>query len=219
VAAFEAFLATVTTAGAGAAAQLDLNAIVGADTVRGLLAQGKLNVAVAGDLYVYGQAATSGRGFGVAVAGPELTLDGTYFAEVCNVPNDPDSPLGENGFVEPPVEYEDVVTWVESTEETEGETTVLNDGEGPVIGSVQALDIKSTSATIVWSTDEGSTSQVKYGISTITSETTEDASRTTFHQVKLTGLIAYKYYKFQVVSKDKYGNASTSEIKVFTTLR
>ncbi len=218
--AFDTFMTAVTAAVGGAAIDLDLVTLFGASRVRDLLAQGKLNVAIAGNLYARGQNPSASRVLGTQVAGPELKLDGTYFTEICEVVNNPDSPLTQAGYVEPPVEYEDVVVIEESeTAGTEDSVTVVNDGTGPIIGSLQVLDVKSNAATIVWSTDEGASTQVAYGIGGLGQSTTTDPTMTTFHQVTLTGLLPYKYYSFQVMSVDKYGNPSSSSVGVFTTLR
>jgi hypothetical protein len=211
---FDTWIASVTTG--GGAATLDLFDLLGADKVKELLAQGKLNIALGGSLHFNSGGATSGRTTTAPVSGPELVIDGTYFAEICNVPNDPDSPLGEGGFVEPEIEYESKEV---CKSEGTGEDTVTNDGAGPVFGSIQALDITSTSANIVWASDEGSTSSVAYGVGNTDTETTEDTTMTTFHQVALTGLAPYKFYTFQVMSTDKFGNKSISAEQVFRTLR
>src|SRR5690606_28195713 len=113
---------------------------------------------VAGELYFRGQAPTTNRKVGTQVSGPELVLDGDYTIEVCEIPNDPNSPLSENGFTPPEPEYKEVCTMVPESVAGNQSTKVLNDGKGPVIGKVQVLDIGSTTATIVWPTDEGSTS-------------------------------------------------------------
>lgn len=256
-AAFEAYLLTVTTNAAGANSEIDLESLFGADEVRALLAQGKLNIAMAGSLIGYGQAATQTRGFGVAVAGPELKLDGTYFTEVCSIPENGASPLTQGGLVEVPLEYEtaeveyqaeveveeevtetvDVEEFVEeefqeevtvdpapaaetpAVEEQQEETTVLNDGAAPQISSVQAIEITSNAATIVWLTDEGATTHVAYGVGGPSQSTATDTTLTTFHRVRLTGLSPYKYYNYQVITQDQYGNESTSAVAVFTTLR
>ena len=90
---------------------------------------------------------------------------------------------------------------------------------GPVLASIQVQDVTSSGATVYWSSDEPSSSQVLYGIGGLASGTPEDASLVTFHKVTLTGLSPFKYYSYQVVSKDKFGNPSSSAIAVFTTLR
>jgi hypothetical protein len=208
VPAWEAFLATIPQTSVLTTATLDLKAIFGATVMRDLIAQGKLNIALAGNLGVNSSGATSTRGFAAKVAGPELSIDGTYHTEVCTVPDDPTSPLGENGLA------------AGSTDaETVEEEVVLNDGAGPIINSVQTSQITSNSATIVWLTDESATSQVVYGISSPDLSTDEDAALSTFHQVELKNLTPYKYYKFQVVSADRFGNESRSEIEVFVTQR
>jgi hypothetical protein len=116
--------------------------------------------------------------------------------------------LGENGLAADA-----------SEPETVDEEVVLNDGAAPLINSVQTSQITSNSATIVWLTDEPSTSKVMYGISSPDTSTDTDTTLSTFHQIELKNLTAYKYYKFQVVSADRFGNESSSEIEVFVTQR
>ncbi len=207
--AFQAFLATVPTTGASTAATLNLVALFGASGVKSMLAQGKLNISLAGSQIVNASGATSARGFSAPINGPELDLQGTYATEVCDVPNNPDSVLTQDGIraVAPEVETE------------AGTSEVLNDGAGPVIASLQATEIASTKATILWLTDEPSTSLVSYGISNPNLTQVHDDTLTTFHQIQLTGLSPYKYYSFKVTSADRFGNASTSDVLVFTTLR
>lgn len=218
-AAFTTYMASVSTVSSGVDSTLDLLSMLGHSKVRELLSQGQLNVAVAGDLYMRGLNHTSERKIGTQVDGPVLVLKGSYTVRVCNVPNSPSSPLSESGFVPPEPEiYEDCVMVAEEIAGDQ-QTTVLNDGKGPIIGTVQILDISSTSATIVWPTDEGSTTQVLYGITGTDQATTIDHNLTTFHQVHLTGLSPYKYYNIVVKSVDKYGNVSISAEQRFRTLR
>ncbi len=208
-AAWQAFLLTnVPDTSAATTVTVDLKAIFGATVIRSLLAQGKLNIAIAGNIGVESSGVTTGRGFNAPVTGPELLVSGKYHTEVCTVPDDPTSPLGENGLA------------ADSSESTtEEEQVVLNDGEAPVINSVQTAQITSNSATLVWLTHEPATSKVMYGISSPDQSSTPDTTLSTFHQVELKGLTAYKYYKFQVVSADRFGNESRSEIQVFVTQR
>jgi hypothetical protein len=208
VTAWESFLATVPQTSVATQVTLDLQAIFGSTVMRDLLAQGKLNIALAGNLGVYAQRATSNRAFGAPVDGPELAINGSYHTEVCTVPDDPTSPLTENGLA--PGSNDPI---------TEEEEVVLNDGAAPVINSVQTSQITSNSATLVWLTDEPASSQVLYGISSPDQATEVDSTMTTFHQVELKNLTPYKYYKFQVVSADRFGNESRSEIQVFVTQR
>jgi hypothetical protein len=208
VTAWESFLATVPQTSVATQVTLDLKSIFGTTVMRDLLAQGKLNIALAGNLGVYAQGATSNRAFASPIDGPELFIDGSYHTEVCTVPDDPTSPLTESGLA--PGSNDPI---------TEEEEVVLNDGAAPVINSVQTSQITSNSATIVWLTDEPASSQVLYGISSPDQGTELDSTMTTFHQVELKNLAAYKYYKFQVVSADRFGNESLSEIQVFVTQR
>lgn len=231
VAAFETFLATVPTTGADTTTTLNLLSLFPADDVRALLQQGKLNVSFAGSQIFFASGLTSARGFAAPINGPELSLAGTYSTEVCDVPNNPNSALTQNGIVpveEPEVEeYEDYTVEEpcdgsssgSDESEDEGTIEVANDGAGPVISSLQATEITSTKATILWLTDEAATAQVSYGVGSLTQTTALNSTPTTYHVFELTGLSPYKYYKYQVTTTDKYGNSSTSDILVFTTLR
>jgi hypothetical protein len=212
------FMSGVTTNVAGSQVNLDLIDLYGATTVRDLLAQGKLNIAIAGDLYAYASNDTDNRGFASPVNGPELLLNGTYYAEVCTVPDDPNSPLAESGFTPPEVTYETVCETVEK-DAADPDDTVVSTGDGPTIASVQALDVSATTATIVWTTNQIATSKVLYGIGDTDQETEEDSQLTSFHSVTSTGLLPYKFYQFKVESKDQFGNASTSSVQVLRTLR
>lgn len=235
-AAWTDFLAGLTTTSTGATIDLDLIGLFGATKMKELLLQGKLNIALANSLVTKSakmnytnltEAAlgpSSDRAFQQPVDGPELIFSGSYTIQDCVVPDDPDSPMTEAGFIEPEYveeyeEYEETILASEYYGEEVEDTSTYNDGVGPAIASLQVQDITSNSATIYWVTDEPSTSQVLYGVSGPSGSTPEDDRKVTFHKVELTGLSSYKYYRYQVVSKDKYGNQTTSEIAVFTTLR
>jgi hypothetical protein len=207
--AFQSFLATIPTSGVSTAVTLNLVSLFGAAQVRDLLSQGKLNVSLAGSQIISGSGATSARGFSAPINGPELDLQGTYSTEVCVVPDNPDSALTQEGIRAVTAETETVA----------GSSQVLNDGAGPVISSLQATEIGSTKATILWLTDEPSTAVVSYGVGSPNVSTVKNDTLTTFHQIELTGLSPYKYYSFKVTSTDKFGNASNSNVLVFTTLR
>lgn len=178
---------------------LDLNNLLGADTVKELLLQGKLNVSVKGPIAnIYGAARTSTRTYGVQVNGPELILNGTYSAEICEVPDDPGSPLNGAGG---------------------GSLDCLVDTDGPIPSSIQVVSITSTSARIQWLTNEASTTRAGYGISAPSALTTEDTNLTTFHSVDLTNLDPYKYYQYNVRGSDSCGNSSISATRTFRTQR
>lgn len=197
VSAWTSFVTSVPATNTDTSRTLNLVQIFGASTVKELIAQGKLNISLAGSLgTAYGQAATSTRTYGVTVAGPELSLSGSFYTEVCTVPNDPTSPLNDNGEV----------------------PTGL-DGASPVISSIQVVNITQNSATIQWLTNEPSTTQVGYGIGNTDTSSTLDSTLSTFHSVTLTGLSAYKFYTYAVKSQDGSANLSTSGARVFRTQR
>jgi hypothetical protein len=92
------------------------------------------------------------------------------------------------------------------------------DTTAPVISAVGASSITSTGATISWSTDEASDTQVEYGTTTgYGSTTTLDASMTVSHSQALGGLAAGTLFHYRVKSKDAAGNLATSPDFTFTT--
>lgn len=181
-----------------ASVSIDLVALLGASAVKALIAQGKLNVALAGGLYgAQASNYSKRRTYGSAVNGPEFEMAGTYISQVCAVPNDPTSPLTQ-GYT-PPVGGTDTTP--------------------PSITSLQATSITSTSATILWLTNEPATHQVDYGIAAFSSTTTDPSAPNLVHSVTLTGLQSYKYYIFRAVSEDASANSTTSGSLYFRTLR
>ncbi|TSC72144.1 MAG: fibronectin, type III domain-containing protein, partial [Parcubacteria group bacterium Gr01-1014_38] len=97
--------------------------------------------------------------------------------------------------------------------------TTITDTTPPVISTVAAGSITNTTATITWTTDEPSDSQVEYG-TTITygSSTTLDPARVTSHSQVISGLTANTLYHYRVKSRDAAGNLATSGDFTFTTL-
>jgi phosphodiesterase/alkaline phosphatase D-like protein len=89
-------------------------------------------------------------------------------------------------------------------------TTV--DTTAPVITAVTATP-GSNSATIIWSTNEASTSRVDYGTSAAAlSSNASSANLVTGHSVTLTGLTAPTTYYFRVTSVDASSNSATSPV-------
>ncbi len=94
-----------------------------------------------------------------------------------------------------------------------------DDPNAPVISAVSATPNEVT-ATITWTTDEGASSQVQYGLypsygfSTMESDT---ISRVTAHSVTLSNLASCARYFYRVLSKDATNNQSASAQKTFTT--
>jgi len=88
----------------------------------------------------------------------------------------------------------------------------------PTISNVQVTNITHNSATIVWTTNEPATSQVRYGITTsYGQQTPENSNLDTSHSIVLSSLQSSTTYHFQVISKDGAGNQAVSTDFVFTT--
>jgi WD40 repeat protein len=92
-----------------------------------------------------------------------------------------------------------------------------NDPNPLQISNIQA-DAQINRATIQWTTDEPSTSQVEYRRQgeTIWQRTNLDTNLVTDHTVTITGLVGNRTYEFRVLSRDECGNAAVSEIGTFT---
>src|SRR5207247_4605814 len=94
---------------------------------------------------------------------------------------------------------------------TTAAVSVTVDNAPPVISNMSASGITSISATISWTTDETSDSQVEYGTtSAYGSVTALNASFVTAHSQALNGLLASTVYHYRVKSRDAAGNLATS---------
>jgi len=108
------------------------------------------------------------------------------------------------------------------------------DGTAPAVSNINGVAITSTAAGIVWSTDEGATTQVVYNsITSHSGETyadaaaardaygsfsTENVTLRNGHGVILTGLTSGQTYYYRVISRDGSGNETISaEISFITT--
>jgi len=90
-------------------------------------------------------------------------------------------------------------------------------GSGPIISAVSAGSITSTGATITWTTDAASSSQVEYGTtSSYVNTTSLDSTLVTSHSQTLRGLSANTTYHYAVISTDS-GGTTTSADNTFTT--
>jgi hypothetical protein len=88
----------------------------------------------------------------------------------------------------------------------------------PVISNVTATNITNTTAIITWTTDQSSSSQVNYGLTTTySSSSTLDPTLVTSHSVTLTGLAPGATYNFDVMSADSSAVSSTSTNYTFAT--
>lgn len=89
---------------------------------------------------------------------------------------------------------------------------------GPAISAVAAPSITTNSATITWTTDVGSTSQVEYGTTTAYGTlTTLNSTLVTAHTVLLSGLSTGTLYHYRVHSKNSSGFESISGDFAFST--
>ena len=89
----------------------------------------------------------------------------------------------------------------------------------PVISGINSSNIASDGASVIWSTNEGATSQVDYGpTSGYGLSTTLDSTLKTSHQVNLSGLTSSTTYHFRIRTMDALGNLSVSNNQTFTTL-
>ncbi len=96
--------------------------------------------------------------------------------------------------------------------------TVNNPIVPPVISAVSAGTPTSSGATITWTTDQASNSQVAYGTtSSYGSLSALNSTLTTSHSVTLTGLAASTTYFYQVQSQSAQGGLGTSGGFTFTT--
>jgi phosphodiesterase/alkaline phosphatase D-like protein len=96
--------------------------------------------------------------------------------------------------------------------------TVANDTTLPVISAVTASSITGSGATISWTTNEASDSQVDYGLTTAYgSASALNNTDVTAHAVGLSGLTGSTLYHVRVRSRDAAGNLALSGDVTFTT--
>ena len=89
----------------------------------------------------------------------------------------------------------------------------------PVISQVLASQLTTTSATITWTTDQGSSSLVNYGTTTgYGSASPLNSTLVTGHSINLTGLTPNTTYDFDVVSTNAASQSTVSTNFTFTTL-
>lgn len=97
-----------------------------------------------------------------------------------------------------------------------------DDKTAPIISSVNAAGIASTSATVTWTTDEDSDSKVFYSTGSLSDASStilsvSDSAKVKSHSVNLTGLTATTTYNYYVKSADAAGNTATSSESAFNT--
>lgn len=88
----------------------------------------------------------------------------------------------------------------------------------PVISGVGTSSVTPTSATIIWTTNEASDTQVDWGPTSAYGNTTPlNSTRVTSHNVTLNGLAASTTYHYRVRSRDAAGNLALSGNFTLTT--
>src|SRR3989344_4309614 len=88
----------------------------------------------------------------------------------------------------------------------------------PVISSIAPANVNQASASISWTTDEPSDTQIDYGLTTgYGSQTALDTNLATNHSQPLSGLSSGTLYNYRVRSRDASGNLSISSNNTFTT--
>src|SRR2546427_1023334 len=94
----------------------------------------------------------------------------------------------------------------------------VTDVTAPVISAVTSSSITSSSATIGWTTNEASDTQVEYGLTTAYGNTTSlQTSLVTSHSQALSGLARNTWYHYRVKSRDAAGNLAVSGDFTFKT--
>ncbi|HVP05115.1 MAG TPA: fibronectin type III domain-containing protein [Dehalococcoidia bacterium] len=100
----------------------------------------------------------------------------------------------------------------------EGIKVIKQDTTAPTISNIAATNIVDDGATITWQTDEGSSSQVSYGLTSSYGTTTPLVpGPTTTHSVQVSGLAPSTTYHYKVTSTDAAGNTANSSDRTFTT--
>ncbi|MFC2051590.1 Ig-like domain-containing protein [Chloroflexota bacterium] len=84
------------------------------------------------------------------------------------------------------------------------------------VTDIAVQNITGTSATIVWNTNEKSTTQIEYWASPSMFSPLDEAM-VTYHEVHLTGLSVATTYHYRTMSKDRVGNLVISDEYTFTT--
>ncbi len=101
---------------------------------------------------------------------------------------------------------------------TKSVTLQLVDTAVPVISAVSASSVTTTGATVTWTTNKSSDTQVEYGTTTSYGlSTTLNTSMVQSHSQVLSRLAASTLYHYRVRSKDTSGNLAVSQDFTFTT--
>ena len=101
-------------------------------------------------------------------------------------------------------------------------TLAIPDTTPPIISGISTSGISSTTATLLWNTNEAATSKVYYATTTplnlATTFTVSSSTLVTAHAANLTGLTASSTYYYVLESKDASNNTTTSSGQTFLTI-
>ena len=88
----------------------------------------------------------------------------------------------------------------------------------PSTQAILASSLTASSAVITWTSNEPSTTQVRYGSGGVLSKSTsENMQLTTSHSITLTGLTAFTVYTYQVAATTRREDRSVGQQPVFRT--
>lgn len=96
----------------------------------------------------------------------------------------------------------------------------IGDFSPPVVSDVKVSKITRSTATITWTTNENTTSQIQYGLTQalgINSPMQDTSVLVSTHSLTLTGLSRETTYYYKVISVDAAGNVGPSDVKSFKT--
>ncbi|HTM68617.1 MAG TPA: fibronectin type III domain-containing protein [Candidatus Binatia bacterium] len=88
----------------------------------------------------------------------------------------------------------------------------------PVITNLDAVNVTTADARVVWDTDEAANSRVNFGLSASYGSQATEAAFVTSHGLNLLGLAEGTTYHYQACSTDPAGNQACSTDRTFTTL-
>lgn len=129
--------------------------------------------------------------------------------------------FGDSATVGVPVILDDSVTVsaiVAASSTPGGGGGGSGDTTAPIISNVQVINITSSTASIIWDTNENANSAVDYGLTVVyASGTVADPGYVVSHQINLSGLSPNTTYHFQVRSADTSANQAVLGDFQFTT--
>lgn len=88
----------------------------------------------------------------------------------------------------------------------------------PVIGNIQVNNVTSSTANILWSTDQPTDGRVDYGFTITYDNNAYSALQTTAHSMFLSNLTPGRTYHFRITSTNGYGFSSSSIDNTFNTV-